>query len=81
MGGPPICHAFAMVGKSFGFYLASDATKIKRGGDLTGISTIGHLYYHTPRLRDLVGNPIVSILDLWYLHLLCVGWRNPCDVS
>jgi hypothetical protein len=37
MGGPPICHAFTMVGKSFGipailFYLASDANKNKRGG-------------------------------------------------
>ena len=40
---PPICHAFTMVGKSFGiptilFYLASDANKNKRVGDLNRIS-------------------------------------------
>ncbi len=39
MGGPPICHAFIIVGKSFDIpailvYLASDANKNKREDDL-----------------------------------------------
>ncbi len=39
MGGPPICHAFIIVGKSFDIpailvYLASNANKNKREDDL-----------------------------------------------
>jgi hypothetical protein len=39
MGGPPICHAFIMVGKSFHipamlFYLASNANKNKWEDDI-----------------------------------------------
>ena len=50
MGGPPICHAFIMVGTSFAnsailFYLASNANKNKWEDNLNNSTIVLSIYY------------------------------------